>query len=213
MNDLECEAKRFIPIYHRKTFEHALEDADGRRTEWRRRIREDWPRTFSEEEFASDVRGTEEALGDAERQLEDAKRELEDAERQRNEQRTNEERQRALTEEEIARRVRREDGKKGGRPRGVDPLQSLIEEIVAKKPDITPAGLLSRLEDLKHEGVIEDVTARKIHFKTTDGRGREAPISGLKSRLVRARNSVKRDSAAGVPKSVRANPTLIKTFC
>ncbi len=86
--------------------------------------------------------------------------------------------------------IRRGDGSQGGRPRKGDALQELIEEIVRVRPTITVPALLERLHASQHEGVIEDIDDGRIWFVDARGASRNAPISGLKDRLTRARKSV-----------------------
>jgi hypothetical protein len=80
-------------------------------------------------------------------------------------------------------------GKKGGRPRGCDALQVVINDSVSKRRDLTVAQVLAILSNKKWEGVVEDVDEKKmeIWFIDKDGRRKASPISGLKDRLNRAR--------------------------
>lgn len=68
----------------------------------------------------------------------------------------------------------------------IDSLQELIIKIVAKKPDINEKALLIEIEKKRGCGVINDVDDDVIYFNHK-GEEKDAPISGLKDRLSRAK--------------------------
>jgi hypothetical protein len=76
-----------------------------------------------------------------------------------------------------------------------DDLGSLIVEIVRDDPEISWKDLLKELERRAGQGVIESITEDDfIQWRTSDGTTEKTPISGLKDRLTRARDSLKRNS-------------------
>ncbi len=79
-----------------------------------------------------------------------------------------------------------------------DGLQLLIEEIVAKHPDIRTPGLLAALRAHQHGGVIEhidDEDEGTVEWCDENDPAGSAPISGLKDRLSRAKKILKRNSS------------------
>lgn len=71
-----------------------------------------------------------------------------------------------------------------------DALQKLIVEILTARPDLTVLQLLDELEKVKGHGIIEDIDDGEISF-SHKGKLKQAPISGLKDRISRAREKVK----------------------
>jgi hypothetical protein len=67
-----------------------------------------------------------------------------------------------------------------------DALQELIIAILKAKPGLTESQLLRELENNQWHGVIEEIDGAVIIFNDK-GRLKEAPISGLKDRISRAR--------------------------
>jgi hypothetical protein len=67
--------------------------------------------------------------------------------------------------------------------------QDLIHEVVTRRPDISAKELLETLRG--HRPPVEDIDGGTIHFANRDGSYKEAPISGLKDRLTRARKKLK----------------------
>ncbi len=84
----------------------------------------------------------------------------------------------------------------GGRSKGPDSLQVLIEELVRRKPTISKAQLLRELKRSTHEEVIVEVEddvdldgkAGLIRFMDR-GREKTAKISSVQHRLTRARKT------------------------
>jgi hypothetical protein len=101
----------------------------------------------------------------------------------------------AETAEPLKTIVLEQQGRKGGRSQKTDVLQRIIIEIVRKRPRITAAQLQHILTREYYPHVIEDVDEESIHFTQPDGtkagKSKEAPISGLKDRLSRAKRTLK----------------------
>jgi DNA-binding HxlR family transcriptional regulator len=96
--------------------------------------------------------------------------------------------------------VKAEQARRAGRSKKTDTLQELILDIVRANQKITVAELLTRLRELDHKGIIEGVdTPEKpnpqIYFIDRNGHGDQAPISGLKDRLTRARKVIAKEIA------------------
>lgn len=96
--------------------------------------------------------------------------------------------------------VKAQQARNAGRSKKTDALQELIVEIVRDNPRISQSQLLLKLgAPKKPGGVIEDIDGPEeakpsIHF-VQNGRSKEAPISGLKDRLTRARKVIKSEIA------------------
>lgn len=76
-----------------------------------------------------------------------------------------------------------------------DDLGSLIVDIVRDDPEISWKDLLKELEKRAGQGLIESITEDDfIQWRTSDGTTENTPISGLKDRLTRARDFLKKDS-------------------
>jgi hypothetical protein len=116
VGDLESEARRGVPVYHQKTLEVALRDAEQRKKD-----------------------------------------------------------------------VQQQQARRGGTVKKTDALQALIIELVRKAPSLTGSALLERLRTMQGGGVVDDIADGTISFHGRDGRIKDAPISGLKDRLSRAR--------------------------
>lgn len=80
--------------------------------------------------------------------------------------------------------------KSNARKKRTNPLQKLINEIAAKKPDISVKALITELEQYKSLGVIEDIEEGEINF-LDNGKSKSAPMSGLRGRLNRAKKDNK----------------------
>jgi hypothetical protein len=82
-------------------------------------------------------------------------------------------------------------GRKGGQAKKSDALQLEILNLARRDPDITVAELKDKLTKERFPGLIDEVEDGTIWFVQPDGSGRnrskEAPISGLKDRLSRAK--------------------------
>lgn len=85
--------------------------------------------------------------------------------------------------------------KAGKAPKG-DALNRLVLDEVRANPKITERQLLKRLEQQVGEGTILSISSkdallagdvRTIRFQTVEGKEKEAPVSGLKDRLFRAK--------------------------
>jgi hypothetical protein len=90
--------------------------------------------------------------------------------------------------------LRSEQARTAGKALKTDALQKLILRIVRKCVDINVSELLVRLRSAEGNGVIDkvdgdDVPKPAIHFCQRD-RIKEAPVSGLKDRLARAKKIV-----------------------
>ena len=80
-----------------------------------------------------------------------------------------------------------EQARRAGRAKKTDALQDLIISLVGERPNMTGPELLARLEEEQYGAVIDDIEEGMIYFKGSNGRLKEAPISGLKDRLSRAK--------------------------
>jgi hypothetical protein len=84
-----------------------------------------------------------------------------------------------------------EAARKGGRARKTDALQTLIEQIVARKPNITQAQLLAELERCCEARDVSEIDNGTIYFESTKGSLKTAKLSGLKDRLSRAKKKLR----------------------
>ena len=88
-----------------------------------------------------------------------------------------------------------QQGRKGGRAQKSDALQQAILDLVQSHPDITEAKLKDMLTRDRFPELIQDVDEDTICFVrpdgSKDGRLKEAPLSGLKHRLSRAKKALK----------------------
>jgi hypothetical protein len=92
----------------------------------------------------------------------------------------------------VGHRFSKQLARKGGTARKADALQLLIEKIVTRQPDFSENQLLEKLE--AYQGtrtIIQAIEDGIIHFTSNSGKHKEAPISGLKDRLTRARKKVR----------------------
>ena len=71
-----------------------------------------------------------------------------------------------------------------------DRLQLLIEEIARRTPGITCRALQEKLEAEVHGTVIEEIANGMISFVDHDDLLNDAPLSGLKHRLSRAKKKI-----------------------
>jgi hypothetical protein len=85
---------------------------------------------------------------------------------------------------------RRRQRKIAQRPRS-DALQELIIKIMIDDPGITQEGLSAALERRARQGVIEGIADNRIEFTGKNGRVHDAPVSGLKDRMSRARKKLR----------------------
>jgi hypothetical protein len=100
--------------------------------------------------------------------------------------------ERALEDvERIRHRSLLQQARKGGRATKTDALQSLIERIVARRPSISAEQLLDALGDHERIPPIQDIVDGVIEFTDHKGAGKNAPISGLKDRLSRAKKKIR----------------------
>src|SRR5262249_7730093 len=93
------------------------------------------------------------------------------------------------------RRFLSQQGRKGGQTKRPDALQEAILDIVRRRPEITEARLRDLLTRERFPELITDIDEDTIWFVQSDGperkRLKEAPISGLKHRLSRAKKTLK----------------------
>jgi hypothetical protein len=76
----------------------------------------------------------------------------------------------------------------GGLARKTDALQLLIQRCVGETPETNQRGLLHQLKREQGGGTITAIDEKEIQFRTSKGKLKSAPISGLKDRLHRAKN-------------------------
>jgi hypothetical protein len=88
---------------------------------------------------------------------------------------------------------RSEFARLGGRAPKIDSLQQVIVNILGQQPKITVQELLRRLRALPVGEIVEDITDGTITFYS-NGRLKEAKVSGLKHRLTRARTAFQNES-------------------
>jgi hypothetical protein len=93
--------------------------------------------------------------------------------------------------EQIGTRFLTEQSRKGGGAKKTDTLQLLIEKIVQRRPAITLRQLEAELE--AHQGIdtIEDIADGTISFTNHNGSSKDAPLTGLKDRLSRAKKKMR----------------------
>lgn len=82
-------------------------------------------------------------------------------------------------------------GRKGGAASKTDALQRLIEETVKRQPNISVEELKTKLHALQGISAIEDIADGVIGFADRRGHSKEAPWSGLKDRLSRAKKKIR----------------------
>jgi hypothetical protein len=92
--------------------------------------------------------------------------------------------------ERAGKRLLAQQARRGGTAPKTDSLQLLIQEIVTRRPVISKDQLLEVLRANQGIGPVEDIHEDTIHFTNLDGRSKEAPISGLKDRLNRAKKKL-----------------------
>ena len=86
-----------------------------------------------------------------------------------------------------------QQARKGGQSKKSDTLQQAIVELVRSDPAITAAGLKLMLTRDRFPELVLDVDDETITFApdgSKDGRLKDAPISGLKDRLSRAKKAL-----------------------
>jgi len=89
---------------------------------------------------------------------------------------------------EDAERVRRRSmSRKGGSVPKTDALQMLIQVCVREAPEINRRKLWHRLRQELGRGTITAIDAQRIEFRTSNGKFKISPVSGLKDRLSRAK--------------------------
>jgi hypothetical protein len=91
----------------------------------------------------------------------------------------------------IARQFRTEQARKGGKALKTDALHVLIEQIVSRRPNMTCPELIEQLQADTGIAPIEDVDGDAIHFTDHYGRSNQAPLTGLKDRLSRAKKKIR----------------------
>jgi hypothetical protein len=97
----------------------------------------------------------------------------------------------ALQEAELAKqRFLSQQGQPGGRAHKSDPLQDIILDYVRRRPSITASDLKKLQDEFIPGGVIREIGKKAIAFTNRDDRSKEAPISGLKDRLSRAKKKL-----------------------
>jgi hypothetical protein len=90
------------------------------------------------------------------------------------------------------RRFSIQQARNGGTARKADALQLLIEKIVTRQPDISENQLLEKLEAYQAtRTIIQAIEDGAILFTSNSGKHKEAPVSGLKDRLTRAKKKVR----------------------
>jgi hypothetical protein len=89
-------------------------------------------------------------------------------------------------------RFARSFARHGGAAKKTDALQKFIEAAVQAKRATTVPELLDMLRNAAQPGgPIEDIDEENVSFLGANGRLRDAPISGLKDRLSRAKKELK----------------------
>lgn len=99
----------------------------------------------------------------------------------------------ALLEDPVLlKRTHRRLSRLGGSSKKTDALQEVILGAVQKRPAITERDLLRHLQSLQClRQVVDDINEETIFITDRDGRSKEAPVSGLKDRLSRAKKALK----------------------
>jgi hypothetical protein len=85
------------------------------------------------------------------------------------------------------RELRRSICRSGGLARKTDALQLLIQRCVRETPETNQRGLLHQLKREQGGGTITAIDEKEIQFRTSKGKLKSAPVSGLKDRLHRAK--------------------------
>ena len=91
--------------------------------------------------------------------------------------------------ERTGKRFVMEHASKGGKAKKSDALQLLIEKIVVREPSISARQLENQLETYQGIDIIEDIEDGSIWFTNGDSL-KEAKLSGLKDRLLRAKRKL-----------------------
>jgi len=92
----------------------------------------------------------------------------------------------------LLKRTHRHLSRLGGSSKKTDALQQVILEEVQKRPAITVTDLLKHLQSLQDlRQVVDDIDEEAISFTDRNGHPKNAPISGLKDRLSRAKKALK----------------------
>lgn len=73
-----------------------------------------------------------------------------------------------------------------------DALQSLIDNIVTRKPTISITDLIDALVKEINFGVISGFEDENIEWQDKNGRIKDTPVSALKDRLSRSKNKIKK---------------------
>lgn len=92
----------------------------------------------------------------------------------------------------LLKRTHRRLSRLGGSSKKTDALREVILEEVQKRPAITVTDLLKHLQSLQDlRQVVDDIDEEAISFTDRKGHTKNAPISGLKDRLSRAKKALK----------------------
>jgi hypothetical protein len=92
----------------------------------------------------------------------------------------------------LLKRTHRRLSRRGGSSKKTDALGEVILEEVQKRPAITVTELLKHLQSLQDlRQVVDDIDEEAISFTDRKGHTKNAPISGLKDRLSRAKKALK----------------------
>jgi hypothetical protein len=79
---------------------------------------------------------------------------------------------------------------KGGKAAKEDALQKYIIKCVRLNSKITESQLLNMLMNQKGHGLIDDIDDDVISFSNPNGTIKDAPVTGLKDRLSRAKKKI-----------------------
>ena len=92
----------------------------------------------------------------------------------------------------LLKRTHRRLSRRGGSSKKTDALGEVILEEVQKRPAITVTDLLKHLQSLQDlRQVVDDIDEEAISFTDRKGHTKNAPISGLKDRLFRAKKALR----------------------
>ena len=96
-----------------------------------------------------------------------------------------------LNDPVLLKRTHRRLSRFGGSSKKTDALQEVILEAVQKRPAITVKDLLKHLRSRQClRQVVDDIDDEAISFTDRNGHSKEAPVSGLKDRLFRAKKAL-----------------------
>jgi septum formation inhibitor-activating ATPase MinD len=85
--------------------------------------------------------------------------------------------------------------RKAGSARKIDDLGKLIEQLVARQPTMSVQELTAILDQQKGIGLIQDVDDGGIWFTNKGKWSKRVPLSGLRSRLSRAKAQFRRSQS------------------